>query len=111
MKPTADFSHFEALDFRVGRVIKVEDAETRKPLYRVTVDFGPEMGRKVSCAGYCNYAKEELMGRLVVAVVNFAPKKMGPETSEAFILGAVDEKGEGIFVVPERDVPLGSIVI
>jgi len=111
MKPTAEFSHFEALDLRVGRVVRVEDAETRKPLYRVTVDFGPEIGEKVSCAGYANYPKEELMGRLVVCIINFAPKKMGPETSEIFILGAVDEGGEGIFVTPERDVPLGAIVI
>ena len=111
MKPTADFSHFEALDLRVGRVVRVEDAETRKPLYRVAVDFGPKIGEKVSCAGYTNYPKEKLMDRLVVCILNFAPKKMGPETSEIFILGAVDENGEGIFVTPEEEVPLGSIVI
>jgi tRNA-binding protein len=111
MKPTADFSHFEALDFRVGRVVQVEDAETRKQLYRVTVDFGPEIGTKVSCAGYCNYEKDELMGRLVVAVINFAPKKMGPETSEVFILGAVSEGGEAVFVTPESEVPLGVVVV
>lgn len=111
MKPTADFSSFDALDLRIGRVVKVEDAETRKPLYRVTVDLGSEIGEKVSVAGYANYPKEELVGRLVVTVVNFAPKKMGPEMSELFILGAVGENDEGIFITPESDVRPGSIVI
>ena len=111
MKPITDFSHFEALDIRVGRVVNVEDAETRKPLYRVSVDFGSDVGTKVSCAGYCNYEKDALMGKQVVAVVNLAPRKMGPEISEILILGAIDEKNEGIIVIPETDAPLGAIVI
>jgi len=111
MKETADFAHFQALDLRIGRILSVEDAETRKPLYRVEVDLGPEIGTKTSIAGYANYAKEELIGRQVVCVVNFAPKKMGPEMSELFILGAVGPEDEGIFITPEREAPLGSIVI
>ena len=56
MKPTAGYSHFDALDIRVGRVIEVDDAATRKPTYRMTIDFGPEIGVKVSCGAYRNYA-------------------------------------------------------
>jgi tRNA-binding protein len=111
MKETADFSHFGALDMRIGRVTKVEDAETRKPLYRVAVDLGPEIGTKVSIAGYAGYPKEDLIGRLVVAVVNFAPKRMGPETSEIFILGAVNDDGKAVYLTPESPVPLGAVVV
>ncbi len=71
MKPIADYAHFEALDIRVGRVIKVEDARSRKPTYRLTIDFGAEIGVKVSCGAYRNYAPEELTGKAAIAVVNF----------------------------------------
>jgi len=111
MKETADFSHFAALDLRVGRVVQVEDADTRKPLYRVTVDFGPEIGTKRSVAGYTNYAKEDLDGKLVVACINFEPKKMGPELSEIFILGAMAGGDDPILLKPEEDVPLGATVV
>jgi tRNA-binding protein len=84
MEPVASFSNFEALDIRVGRIVRVEDAETRKPTYRITVDFGPEIGMKVPCGAFRRYTKEELLGKLIIAVVNFGPKKMGPETSEGF---------------------------
>jgi len=111
IKETADFSHFTALDMRVGRVVKVEDAETRKPLYRMIVDFGPDMGTKVSIAGYAGYGKEELIDRLVIAVINFGPKKLGPETSEIFILGAVNADGKAVYLTPESDVPIGEVVV
>jgi tRNA-binding protein len=107
MKPMANFSHFEALDMRVGRVVRVEDAATRQPTYRITVDFGPEVGTKVSCGAYRRYTKEELLGKLVIAVVNFGPKKMGPETSEVLILGAPTAKNETIYLTTESEVPLG----
>ena len=87
MKPVLSFSNFEALDIRVGRIVRVEEAETRKPTYRITVDFGPEIGMKVSCGAFRRYAREELLGKLVVAVINFGPKRMGPETSEVLMLG------------------------
>src|SRR5207302_477882 len=67
-KPLADFAHFEALDIRVGRIAKVEDAQTRKPTYRMTVDFGPEIGTKISCGAYHNYPRETLIGQQVLAV-------------------------------------------
>lgn len=108
MKPVADFSSFEALDIRVGRILRVEEAATKKPTYKITVDFGPETGAKVSCGAYKNYSNEELLGKLVVAVVNFSPKKMGPEVSEVLILGVLDEKGGTIYLTPQAEVPLGS---
>ena len=110
MKPITDFANFEALDIRVGRVIQVEEAATRKPTYRITVDFGPEIGVKVSCGAYRQYTSEVLLGKLVIAVVNFGPKKIGPETSEVLILGAPDANHEAIYVSPESEVPLGVAV-
>lgn len=107
VKPTADFSHFEALDIRVGRVVKVEDAETKKPTYRMTIDFGPDIGTKISCGAYRNYPKDTLLGQQVVAVVNFAPRKMGAEVSEVLVLGVPNEKGETIYVTPQQPVALG----
>lgn len=107
VKPTADFSHFEALDIRVGRVVKVEDAETKRPTYRMTIDFGPDIGTKISCGAYRNYPKDALLGQQVVAVVNFAPRKMGPEVSEVLVLGVPNEKGETIYMTPQQPVALG----
>jgi len=108
MKPLAHFSFFESLEIRVGRVVEVEAAHTKKPAYRITVDFGPEIGTKVSCGAYTNYSREQLIGTLVIGVVNFAPKKMGPETSEVLILGVLNEKGETIYLAPESNVLAGS---
>jgi tRNA-binding protein len=107
LKTTADFSHFEALDIRVGRIVKVEDAQTKKPTYRMTIDFGPEIGVKISCGAYRNYPKDALIGQQVLAVVNFAPRKMGPEVSEVLVLGVPNEQGETITVTPQQPVALG----
>jgi tRNA-binding protein len=107
LKPTADFAHFEALDIRVGRIVKVEDAATKKPTYKMTIDFGPEIGLKVSCGAYKSYPKENLLGQQVLAVVNFAPRKMGPEVSEVLVLGVPNETGETIYVTPQRPVAPG----
>jgi tRNA-binding protein len=110
VKPTADYSHFEALDIRVGRIIKVEDAATRMPTYRLTTDFGSEIGVKVSCGAYRNYAPDELLGKQTVGIVNFTEKKMGPEVSQVLVLGAPNEKGETIYLMPQTDVLLGAKV-
>lgn len=110
VKPQADFSSFSALDIRVGKIIKVEDSGTQKPTYRLTVDFGPEVGVKVSCGAYRNYTKEELLQKQVIGVINFAPKKMGPETSEVLILGVSDEEGGTIYLAPQTGVSLGAKV-
>jgi len=107
MKVITEYSNFEALDPRVGRIIKVEDSQTKKPTYKITVDFGQEIGTKISCGAYRNYTKENLMGKLVVGIINFGVKKMGPEISEVLILGVPNEKNETIYLTPESEVPLG----
>lgn len=107
IKPQADFSFFSSLDIRVGKIIKVEDSATQKPTYRLTIDFGPEVGVKVSCGAYRNYKTEELLQKQVIGVVNFAPKKMGPETSEVLILGVSNDAGETIYLEPQTNVSLG----
>jgi len=110
IKPTADFRHFEALDIRAGRIVQVEDAHTRKPTYRLTIDFGPEVGTRVSCGAYRNYPKEALLGKTVVCVINFGTKKMGPEISEVLVLGIANAAGETVYLTTEQSVPLGGVV-
>ena len=110
IKPTAEFAHFDALDIRAGRIVQVEDARTKKPTYRLTIDFGPELGAKVSCGAYRNYPKEALIGKTVICVVNFAPKQMGPEISEVLVLGIANAAGETIYLTTDQSVPLGSMV-
>lgn len=107
LKPTADYSSFAALDIRVGKIVNVEDSLTKKPTYRLTVDFGPEVGIKKSCGAYRNYEKDFLLGKQVIGVVNFGIKKMGPEISEVLILGVPNSAGETIFLTPQQDVDLG----
>lgn len=107
IKPTADFSHFDALDIRVGRIVKVEDAATKKPTYKMTIDFGPGIGTRISCGAYKSYPKESLVGQQVLAVVNFAPRKMGPEISEVLVLGVPNANDETIYVTPQRPVAPG----
>ncbi len=108
--PVAEFGHFERLDIRVGRIISVEEfPEARKPLYKVTVDFGPEVGIKRSGAGLRDIrTKEELVGCLVVAVVNFPPRQIGRFSSECLILGAPVGNDDLALLVPEKEVPLGA---
>jgi tRNA-binding protein len=104
-----EFDQFLAVDMRVGRVTAVEDfPEARKPAWKLTVDFGPEIGLKRSSAQITNYAREELEGRLVVAVVNFPPRQIGPVMSEVLCLGASDEQGRIILLEPRSEVPLGA---
>jgi tRNA-binding protein len=110
MKDIASFEHFEALDIRVGKIVNVEDAQTKKPTYRLTIDFGPTIGTKVSCGAYRNYPKGELIGKQVIAVLNFGVKQMGPEKSEVLVLGVKNEAGETIYLTPQSDVPLASEV-
>ena len=110
MKKIAAYASFEDLDIRVGRVLVVEDARTRKPTYRLTIDFGPEIGVKRSCGAYRSYAPEALVGRQVIAVVNLGPKQMGPEISEVFVLGVDNDAGQVIFLTTESDVPPGNPV-
>jgi tRNA-binding protein len=104
-----DIGQFQAVDMRVGRVVAVEDfPEARKPAWKLTIDFGPEIGVKRSSAQVTNYGREELEGRLVVAVVNFPPRQIGPVRSEVLVLGASDPEGRVILLAPDTDVPLGA---
>ena len=104
-----DFDDFMKVDIRVGRVVRVEDfPEARKPAWKLCVDFGPEIGEKRSSAQITNYSREELEGSLVVAVVNFPPRQIGPVMSEVLVLGVPDEEGRVILLRPTHDVPLGG---
>src|SRR4051794_2377832 len=106
---TIDYDHFSGVDMRVGRITAVQDSpEARKPAWKLTIDFGEEIGIKRSSAQITNYAREELEGRRVVAVVNFPPRQIGPVRSEVLVLGAADEQGRVILLAPDTDVPLGA---
>jgi tRNA-binding protein len=106
---TISFDDFLAVDMRVGRVLEVHPfPEARKPAWKLTIDFGPEIGIKRSSAQITNYAREGLEGRLVVGVVNFPPRQIGPLSSEVLCLGASDEEGRIILLAPDADVPLGA---
>ncbi len=100
---------FERVDMRVGRVVSVEPfPEARRPAWKLRVDFGAQLGERRSSAQITNYAREELEGRRVVAVVNFPPRQIGPFMSEVLTLGVPDADGAVILLMPERDVPLGG---
>jgi tRNA-binding protein len=104
-----DFDDFLRVDMRVGRVVEVEEfPEARKPAWKLRIDFGDELGVKRSSAQITNYAREELEGRLVIAVVNFPPRQIGPVRSEVLTLGASDAEGRIILLAPDADVPLGA---
>ena len=103
------FDDFLKVDIRVGRVLSVEDfPEARKPAWKLTIDFGEELGTKRSSAQITNYTREELEGRRIVGVVNFPPRQIGPVRSEVLVLGASDEEGRVILLAPDTDVPLGA---
>ena len=107
----ASFDEFLAIDMRVGRVTRVEEfPEARKPAFKLSVDFGPELGERRSSAQVTNYTRDDLEGRLVVAVVNFPPRQIGPFMSEVLVLGAPDEAGRVILLEPSSEVPLGGRV-
>jgi tRNA-binding protein len=107
--PEIDFDHFMRVDMRVGRVTAVEDfPEARKPAWKLTIDFGPEVGEKRSSAQIRNYERSELEGRLVVGVVNFPPRQIGPFLSEVLVLGALDEAKGVILLRPDEDVEPGD---
>ena len=103
------WEEFERVEMRVGRVTAVDEfPEARRPAWKLTIDFGEEIGVKRSSAQITNYSREELEGRLVVAVVNFPPRQIGPVRSQVLTLGATDADGNVILLEPRSDVPLGS---
>jgi tRNA-binding protein len=103
------FAEFDRVDVRVGRIVDVQDfPEARKPAFKLRIDFGPDLGVKKSSAQATRYySKETLMNRLVVAVVNFPPKQIGPFMSEVLTLGVPDGDGHVVLLTPEREVPIG----
>lgn len=105
----ATIDDFEQLDLRVGRIIAVDDfPEARKPAYKLTVDFGPLGTKRSSAQIVALYSKEDLLGRLVVAVINFPPRRIGPFMSEVLVMGAPDAEGRVVLLAVEREVPLGG---
>ena len=106
----ATIDDFLKLDIRVGKIIAVEDfPEARKPAFKLSIDFGPEIGIKKSSAQITHhYTKEQLLGKSVLAVVNFPPRQIGPFISEVLTLGLPDENGDVVLLAPTKDVPLGS---
>ena len=107
---TISWNDFEKVELRVGRVIGAEPfPEARKPAYVLHVDFGEKIGTRKSSAQISDlYELKELVGKLVVAVVNFPKKQIGPIMSECLVTGFHNEQGEVALCVPDRSVPLGS---
>jgi tRNA-binding protein len=104
-----EFDDFLKVDVRVGRIVRVDDfPEARKPAWKLTLDFGPEIGERKSSAQITNYTREQLEDSLVVAVVNFPPRQIGPVRSEVLVLGVPDEDGNVILLRPTADVPVGG---
>ena len=105
-----EFDDFLRVDMRVGCVVEVAAfPEARKPALKLTIDFGPEIGVKRSSAQITNYSREELEGRLVLGVVNFPPRQVGPVRSEVLVLGTYSD-GKVLLLSPEPHAQLGDIV-
>lgn len=107
---TITFDDFLRVDVRVGRIVAAEPfPEARKPAYKLTIDFGPEIGTRRSSAQITrHYALDELPGRLVLAVVNFPPRQIGKFMSQVLTLGVPDEDGEVVLIEPSQAVPIGG---
>lgn len=102
-EPEITWEQFTAVDMRVGRVVAVDDfPEARVPAWKLRIDFGPEIGEKRSSAQITSYSREELEGSLVVAVVNFPPKRIGPFESQVLVLGALDDELGVVLLRPDR---------
>jgi len=105
-----EYSDFEKVDIRVGKVIDVDDfPEARKPAYKLTIDFGEKIGiKKSSVQITVHYSKDSLIGKQVICVVNFPPKQIGPFISECLTLGLPDENGDVVLLSPTISVPKGG---
>jgi len=106
---TATIEDFERLDIRVGRVAAVENfPQARQPAWKLRIDFGDQLGTLTSSARIAHYPRESLEGRLVVAVVNFPPRQIGPVRSEVLVLGALSQEHGVVLLAPDRDVAVGD---
>ncbi len=109
LAPMIEFEHFLQVDMRVGRVLAVDEfPQARVPAWKLTIDFGPEIGVKRSSAQITHYARGDLLETLVVAVVNFPPRQIGPFRSEVLVLGALDERLGVVLLRPDADAAPGS---
>ena len=108
--PQISYTEFAQVDIRVGRIIRAEPyPEARKPAIKLWLDFGAEIGEKRSSAQItAHYTPEMLVGRQVLAVVNFPPRQIGKVLSEVLVLGLPDAAGEVVLIAPDQDVPLGG---
>ena len=105
------WDEFMRVDMRVGRIVEVEDfPDARKPAWKLRVDFGAQVGVRRSSAQITNYERDELVGRLVIAVVNFPPKQIGPVRSECLVLGTYTADGTVLLLAPELEAALGDRV-
>ncbi|MTH98156.1 tRNA-binding protein [Roseibium sp. RKSG952] len=110
MSDQISFDDFMKVDVRVGKIVEAEEfPQARKPAYKLRIDFGPEIGiKKTSAQITKHYTPETLKGRLVMAVVNFPKRQIGPVMSEVLTLGVPDGEGGVVLLAPERDVPVGG---
>ena len=110
MSDVIGYDDFLKVDIRVGRILAAEVfKEARRPAYKLRIDFGPEIGERRSSAQITeNYAVDDLVGRLVLAVVNFPPKQIGPMRSEVLTLGVPDASGHVVLVAPDKDAVVGG---
>jgi tRNA-binding protein len=107
---TVSFDDFMKVDIRLGTVVEVHDfPEARKPAWKLTIDFGENIGVKKSSAQITeHYGKGDLLGRQVMAVVNFPPRQIGPFMSEVLTLGVGDEEGRVVLISPDKAAPNGA---
>jgi tRNA-binding protein len=110
VKENISWADFEQVELRVGTIVAVDDfPDAKKPAWKLTIDFGAEIGTRRSSARLTDlYAREELLGRQVVGVVNFPPKRIGPFVSECLVTGFYRDDGSVVLAVPEKPVPNGS---
>ena len=105
----ATIEDFQKIDIRVGRIIEVSDfPEAKQPSYKLKIDFGEQIGIKQSSAHLCRYTKDELNGRLILAVINFSPRQIGKFMSEVLVLGVPVSGEECVLVQPEQEVEIGG---
>jgi len=104
------YADFDKVDVRVGRIVRAEAfPESRKPAYKLVIDFGPDVGTRTSSAQLTrHYTRQELEGRLVLAVINFPPRQIGPFLSQVLTLGVPDADGGVVLVTPDKRVPIGG---